>query len=196
VPAAVNGVVGPRGDGYVAGEQMDADTAERYHGEQIAAFAEAGADLVTAVTMTYPAEAIGIARAARAAGLPVAISFTVETDGRLPNGDELGAAIEQVDAETDGAPSWFMINCAHPSHFAGALEAGGAWRGRIGGIRANASARSHAELDEAEELDAGDPGDLAARHLALRDRLPSVAVLGGCCGTDQRHVAALAAAWG
>jgi homocysteine S-methyltransferase len=195
VPAAVNGVVGPRGDGYVAGEQMDADTAESYHADQVRGFADAGADVVTGVTMTYADEAIGIARAAQAAGLPVAISFTVETDGRLPNGEELGAAIERVDAATDRAPGWFMINCAHPSHFAAVVEAGGPWRERIGGVRANASARSHAELDEAEDLDAGDPDDLAARHCALRDRLPALTVLGGCCGTDQRHIAALAAAW-
>ena len=140
--------------------------------------------MVTAVTMTHAEEAIGIARAAQDHGLPAVISFTVETDGRLPDGQPLSAAIEQVDAETGGSVAYFMINCAHPTHFADVLEQDGAWRERIGGLRANASAKSHAELDEAEELDEGDPLALGAEHGALRPRLGAVAVLGGCCGTD------------
>jgi S-methylmethionine-dependent homocysteine/selenocysteine methylase len=145
--------------------------------------------------MTYAEEAIGIARAAAGAGLPSAISFTVETDGRLPSGQALGDAIEQVDAETLSSPAYYMVNCAHPSHFAAVVAEGGAWRDRIAGLRANASAKSHAELDEAEELDAGDAAELAAGCAALRSVLPGVTVLGGCCGTDERHVAAVAAAW-
>ena len=151
--------------------------------------------MVTAVTMTHADEAIGIARAARAHGVPVVISFTLETDGRLPDGQSLRAAIERVDAETGGSVAYFMINCAHPSHFAGVLDEDGAWRERIGGLRANASAKSHAELDEAEELDEGDPAALGAEHGALRPRLGAVAVLGGCCGTDRRHVEAIGRAW-
>jgi homocysteine S-methyltransferase len=139
--------------------------------------------------MTYAEEAIGIARAAAAADVPVAISFTVETDGRLPSGQPLGEAIEEVDTETAGAPAYFMVNCAHPTHFSGALEEGAPWLERLRGIRANASTKSHAELDEAEELDAGDPADLGARYAALREQLPQLSVLGGCCGTDHRHVA-------
>jgi S-methylmethionine-dependent homocysteine/selenocysteine methylase len=193
-PILVDGVVGPRGDGYVAGERMTAEEAERYHGPQIASFAAAGADIVSAITMTYAEEAIGIARVAHAAGLPVVVSFTVETDGRLPSGQALRDAIEQVEAETGGAPRHYMINCAHPTHFEKALEPG-PWLGRIGGLRANASTLSHAELDEAEELDVGDPADLGARYAQLRPRLPAVTVLGGCCGTDHRHVAQIAAAW-
>ena len=127
--------------------------------------------------------------------MPVVISFTVETDGRLPSGQPLGEAIEQVDAETDGAPRYFMINCAHPTHFERALADGGAWRGRIHGIRANASKQSHAELDELGLLDAGDPAELAAAYLALQPLLPNLEVLGGCCGTDHRHIAAIAEAW-
>ena len=161
----------------------------------LAELAAAGADLVAAVTMTYCAEAIGIARAAAEARIPAAISFTVETDGRLPSGQALGEAIEQVDAETGGSPSYYMINCAHPSHFAGVVADAGAWRNRIAGLRANASALSHAELDAAEELDAGDPAELARGCAALRGDLPGVTVLGGCCGTDASHVAAVAAAW-
>jgi homocysteine S-methyltransferase len=145
--------------------------------------------------MTNADEAIGVVRAAAAAGIPAVISFTVETDGRLPTGQSLREAIEEVDAATDGGVAYFMVNCAHPSHFGRALEQGGPWRRRLLGLRANASMKSHAELDEATELDEGDPGDLAARHVALRDRLPAVTVLGGCCGTDARHVAAICAAW-
>jgi homocysteine S-methyltransferase len=151
--------------------------------------------MVTAITMTYAEEAIGIARAAEAAGLPVAISFTVETDGKLPSSQPLGEAIEQTDAETGESTAYFMINCAHPMHFEHAVSDGGAWRNRIRGLRANASTKSHAELDESSELDDGDPADLGRRHAELSERLPQVNVLGGCCGTDHRHVAAIAGAW-
>jgi S-methylmethionine-dependent homocysteine/selenocysteine methylase len=194
-PIVISGCVGPRGDGYVVGEAMTAEDAEAYHAQQIGTFAETAADLVTAITMTYADEAVGIVRAATAAGLPVVISFTVETDGRLPSGETLREAIEEVDARTDGAAAYFMINCAHPSHFEGVLEPGTAWTGRIRGLRANASKLSHAELDEAEELDEGNPDELASDYVALRERLPELHVLGGCCGTDHRHVGAMCAVW-
>jgi homocysteine S-methyltransferase len=194
-PIVINGVVGPRGDGYDPAELMTAQQAQDYHSRQIETFATTAADMLTAVTMTYPAEAVGIVRAAHAAGLPVAASFTVETDGRLPDGTALKDAVEQVDAETAGAAAYFMINCAHPTHFASVLEEDGGWLDRIGGLRANASTKSHAELDESDELDEGDPVALGADHRALRERLQAITVLGGCCGTDQRHVAAVSGAW-
>ena len=188
----ISGAIGPRGDGYVVGEQMTTSEARSYHLLQTRAFAEAGADLVTAVTMTYPEEAIGVVEAARAVALPVVVSFTVETDGRLPDGTSLGGAIQAVDAATGGYPSYFMVNCAHPSHFAEVLDPAAGWTKRLGGIRANASPASHAELDEAEELDAGDPEDLADRYAALRAVHPQITVLGGCCGTNHAHVGAIA----
>jgi homocysteine S-methyltransferase len=152
--------------------------------------------MVTAITMTYADEAIGITRAAAAADIPAAISFTVETDGRLPSGQPPGEAIEQVDEETAAGPAYYMINCAHPTHFEGVLEgADDGWRSRIRGLRPNASTKSHAELDEATELDEGDPPDLGARLAALRSRLPELNVLGGCCGTDHRHVEEIRSAW-
>ena len=194
ITAVVSGCVGPRGDGYDPGEVMTAEEAQRYHAVQIGTFASTTADQVTAITMTNAEEAIGVVRAASAAGIPAAISFTVETDGRLPTGQSLREAIEQVDAATDAGAAYFMVNCAHPTHFADALT-DGPWRQRLVGLRANASAKSHAELDESTVLDEGDPNDLAARHAALRDRLPAVTVLGGCCGTDARHVAAICSAW-
>jgi S-methylmethionine-dependent homocysteine/selenocysteine methylase len=195
LPAVVSGCIGPRGDGYDPSAAMTAQEAQRYHAAQISTFAETTADQVTALTMTNAAEAIGIVRAATAADIPVAISFTVETDGRLPTGQALGAAIEEVDAATDGAAAYFMVNCAHPTHFVQALDADAQWLRRVAGLRANASTRSHAELDEADELDEGDPDDLGARHAALHAMLPWVSVLGGCCGTDARHVGAVCAAW-
>ena len=194
-PIVISGCIGPQGDGYSPATMLSAEDAEAYHAVQIGTFADTAADLVTAITMTYAEEAIGVARAAAAAGIPSAISFTLETDGRLPSGQELGAAIGQVDDATGSAPAYYMINCAHPSHFDTVLEADAAWVERIRGLRANASAKSHAELDEAEELDEGDPADLAERHAALKARLPQVNVLGGCCGTDHRHVGAICSAW-
>jgi S-methylmethionine-dependent homocysteine/selenocysteine methylase len=193
-PIMIDGVIGPRGDGYVADTSMSAEEAERYHSMQARVFAEAGADLVSAITMTYAEEAAGIVRAARAAGIPVAVSFTVETDGRLPSGQRLREAIEQVDAQTDGGPDYYMVNCAHPTHFLSVLEEGGPWLERIRGIRANASRMSHAELDDAEELDEGNPSELAGQYRELRERLPKTCVLGGCCGTDHRHVREIAVA--
>ena len=187
----ISGCLGPHGDGYVAGEVVEPDDAAAYHAPQIEAFAEAGADLITALTLTGTGEAVGIVRAARAVGMPVAVSFTVELDGRLPDGTPLAIAVTEVDAE--GGPDYFMINCAHPTHIAPGLADDGDWRQRIRGLRVNASTRSHAELDTATELDEGDPVELALTQDALRPLLPNLAVVGGCCGTDSRHVAAM---WG
>jgi S-methylmethionine-dependent homocysteine/selenocysteine methylase len=191
-PVVISGCVGPRGDGYVVERAMTAEEAEAYHREQILVFADTAADMVTAITMTSAPEATGVARAARKAGMPSAISFTVETDGRLPSGQPLGDAIEEVDRETGGAPAYYMINCAHPSHFEDALPAGEPWVGRVRGLRANASRKSHAELNEASELDVGNPEELGREHARLRSRHPRLNVFGGCCGTDHRHVEAIA----
>ena len=193
-PILISGCLGPRGDGYVVGETMGADEAERYHSPQAKVLADAGVDLLSALTLTYAEEAVGVVRAASRQDVPVVISFTVETDGRLPSGQALGEAIEQVDRETGGAAAYFMVNCAHPTHFAHVLDPGSPWVERIVGLRANASTKSHAELDAADELDDGDPVDLAERYRSLRDVLPRLAVVGGCCGTDERHIAAVARA--
>jgi homocysteine S-methyltransferase len=189
VPILITGCIGPRGDAYSPEELMTPDEAARYHAPQIATFADAGVDFVTALTITNAVEAIGIARAAGAAGVPAVISFTVETDGRLPSGEELREAIEATDAGSEVPPAYYMINCAHPTHFAHVLDDDGEWRERIRGVRSNASSKSHEELDESDELDEGDPADLADRYRALFGRLPKLTVLGGCCGTDHRHVA-------
>ena len=190
----ISGCMGPRGDGYRVDTQMTADEAQRYHEAQVVTFANTDADLVSSLTLTYADEAIGVVRAAEAAGIPSVISFTVETDGRLPSGQSLGEAIEEVDAKTDCSVAYFMINCAHPTHFADVLEEGGDWRNRIRGLRANASEKSHAELDAADELDAGDTQALAGHYRELQTRLPNLNVVGGCCGTSHVHVAEICAA--
>jgi homocysteine S-methyltransferase len=190
----ISGCIGPRGDGYRVDNEMTAEEAQRYHEPQVATFADTAADLVSALTLTYADEAVGVARAARAAGIPSVISFTVETDGRLPSGQSLREAIEEVDDQTEGAVAYFMVNCAHPTHFAHVFEEDGDWRGRIRGLRANASEKSHAELDEADELDPGDPAALAGHYRELQTRLPRLTVVGGCCGTNHRHVAEICTA--
>jgi homocysteine S-methyltransferase len=188
LPSMISGDIGPRGDGYVASDLMTADQAEAYHRQQVEAFADTEADAVSALTINYVEEAVGIARAAREAGMPVVLSFTVETDGRLPTGTTLQHAIESTDDLTDGYPSYYMSNCAHPSHVLAGLGGSGAWRGRVRGLRANASARSHAELNESTELDSGDLVAFGGLHADLRRAFPSLCVVGGCCGSDERHV--------
>jgi homocysteine S-methyltransferase len=192
-PLVVSGVIGPRGDGYIAAAPDSVEEAAGYHHLQAEALAAGGVDMLAAVTMTTSVEALGIAIAAQRVGLPVAISFTVETNGRLPSGETLGDAIERVDSSAP--PAYFAINCAHPSHFEAVLTGGEPWIARIQGLRANASTKSHAELDESTELDIGNPGDLARRYRGLKSALPRLNVLGGCCGTDWRHLGAIRDAW-
>jgi len=191
VPTVVSGAMGPRRDAWQYDANMSVDEAMAYHAAQVAAFAEADADLVTAYTLTNTPEAIGIARLAEAAGLPCVLSFTLETDGRLPGGKGLGVAIAEVEAATGGSPAYYMINCVHPIHFASTIRHAGPWVDRIGGLRVNASMKSHAELDESETLDIGDWQDLAQRYQRLLPLLPNIRVIGGCCGTDHRHIGAI-----
>ncbi len=187
-PMVISGNIGPRGDGYNPTALMSAAEAADYHGAQIATFARTEADLVSAVTLNYVNEAIGVVRAARRADMPVVISFTTETDGRLPTGESLREAIEATDAATASAAAYYMVNCAHPTHYQGALADGEAWTRRIRGMRANATRRSHAELDAAADLDAGDPVEFGREYAEIVGRFGHFNVLGGCCGTDHRHV--------
>lgn len=187
LPVLINGVIGPLGDGYRVDVSRAVDEAERLHRPQIRALADAGVDMVTALTMTHAEEAIGVARAAQAEGVPHVLSFTVETDGTLPSGQGLQAALAEVEAATGGSALFYMVNCAHPTHFTPALA--GPMQGRIGGIRANASRLSHAELDAATELDDGNPAEFGLDYLRLGSMLPGLRIIGGCCGSDHRHVA-------
>lgn len=184
----ISACVGPRGDGYAPTNLMSAEEAEKYHSAQIRALSETQADMISAFTLNYVEEAIGIVRAAQSVNMPIVISFTVETDGRLPSGQTLKDAIETVDKATNNAPIYFMINCAHPTHFENVLETDESWTKRIRGIRANSSVKSHAELDESPELDEGNPAELALQYRELLGKLKSVNVVGGCCGTDFRHI--------
>ena len=186
VPVTLVGMIGPRGDGYVSDGPVDPIAAHRYHAPQVAALVNGGAQQVTAYTLTEVGEAVGITRAAREVGVPVAVGFTVETDGRLPSGITLGDAIARVDE--DAPPDSYLVNCAHPRHIAAGLSAEASWLGRIEGVRVNASQLSHAELDESEALDEGDIGSLAREVVGLIDLLPNLRLVGGCCGTDARHV--------
>ena len=192
VETVIGGSLGPRNDGYSRVARFLSAEAREYHRPQMETFAAAGAELVTAYTMTHVDEAVGIVLAAREVGLPVSISFTIETDGRLPNGTTVADAINAVDAAA--APDYFQINCAHPNHLRSALQVPGVWRERIEGLRGNASQLSHAELDGSTEVDDGDPEEFARDTCAVASALPSVRILGGCCGTDARHLAAIASA--
>jgi homocysteine S-methyltransferase len=190
-PIVISGNIGPRGDGYRPDSRMTVEEAADYHNRQIRIFADTDADMIGAFTMNYVEEAAGIALAARAARMPLALSFTVETDGRLPSGDTLAEAIERVESLSNKHPVYYMINCAHPSHFEHVIADLGPLAQRIGGLRANASRRSHAELDASTSLDIGDPVELGEQYARLRAQLPALTVLGGCCGTDHRHVEAI-----
>jgi len=186
-PIVLNGVVGPLGDAYAPEAAVATREAEDYHSKQLDWLAATKVDMVTGMTFTQADEATGLVRAASDAGLPVVVSFTVETDGRLPTGQPLGEAIVQVDEATDFAAAYFMINCAHPDHFSHVLADSG-WAERIRGIRCNASRKSHAELDESETLDDGDPHELADQYTSIRSVMPWLNIFGGCCGSDLRHV--------
>jgi homocysteine S-methyltransferase len=194
-PIIISGCVGPRGDGYVLDSKMTIKQAEHYHSVQVGTFADCAVDLISALTINYVEEAVGIVQTARDYGMPVVISFTVETDGKLPSGQELRDAIQQVDDITGGYPAYFMINCAHPTHISKVLGGDAPWINRIRGLRANASKMSHAQLNDAPELDYGNPEELAWEYANLkRHFLKALNVFGGCCGTDLRHVEKIAMA--
>jgi homocysteine S-methyltransferase len=193
VASDIAGVIGPRRDAWQHDASITVAEAFDYHSPQVEAFAGTAATSLHAYTLTNTPEAIGIARAAERAGLPIVLSFTVETDGALPGGKPLGVAVAEVDEATGGYPAYFMINCAHPRHFTGKVKSGAPWVGRIGGLRANASAKSHAELDASPEIDIGDIAELAEDHAELLPSLPNLQLIGGCCGTDHRHIAAICA---
>ncbi|MBP1688338.1 MAG: homocysteine S-methyltransferase [Deltaproteobacteria bacterium] len=187
----ISGCIGPRADGYVPSRRMSSEEAAEYHLPQVRTFSQTEADMISVLTLNYVEEAIGVTLAARSVGMPVAISFTVETDGTLPTGDTLKEAIERTDDATAAFPAYYMINCAHPTHFRQSLDLAGTWLSRVRGLRANASQKSHAELNDATELDDGDPRSFGTDYRRLKARLPQLSVLGGCCGTDKRHIEAI-----
>lgn len=185
-PMLVGGVIGPRGDAYNVGRTPDAAEAEDYHSEQIQTFKKAGADLVTAATFSSVEEVIGLARAARAAEMPVVISFFVARGGKLKGGETLEDAIAQVDAATGHAPAYYMVNCTHPTEFEPGLTEGD-WTRRLGGFMPNAVAMETLDLCKLGHLEDGDPEELGGQMARLAERFPHINVWGGCCGTDGRH---------
>ena len=187
----LNAIVGPRGDAYAPEVELAVDEAEAYHAQQLQWLAGTEADMVTAMTFTQSDEATGFVRAANALQLPAVISFTVETDGKLPTGESLASAISAVDEATQSGAAYFMVNCAHPDHFSDVLG-DEPWARRIRGIRCNASRQSHAELDACETLDDGNPAELADQYLQLKAKMPWLNIFGGCCGSDLRHVTQIA----
>ncbi len=192
-PIVLEGTVGPIGDAYAPESDVAIQQAEDYHIRQIGWLADAGVDMVTALTFTQSSEATGFVRAAKTVGIPSVVSFTVETDGNLPTGQSLDAAIEAVDEATDAGPAYYMINCAHPDHFCHVLEERD-WARRIHGLRCNASRKSHAELDNSETLDPGNPAELGGQYGSIFEAMPWLNVFGGCCGSDLRHVREIARA--
>jgi homocysteine S-methyltransferase len=190
-PIVLNAIVGPRGDAYAPEAELAVDEAETYHAQQLQWLAGTEVDMVTAMTFTQSDEAIGFVRAANALNLPAVISFTVETDGKLPTGESLASAISAVDAATQSGVAYFMVNCAHPDHFSDVLG-DEPWARRIRGIRCNASRQSHAELDACETLDDGNPAELGDQYLQIKSKMPWLNVFGGCCGSDLRHVTQIA----
>ena len=126
----IEGAMGPAGDGYAPEQLLTPAESANLHSAQLETFAEAGVDIATAFTITHPGEAIGMVNRARDLGLPFALSFTVETDGRLPTGQDLGSALDEVETATDGYCRYYGINCAHPEHFVDQLPSG--WLNRIG----------------------------------------------------------------
>lgn len=183
----LSGCIGPKGDAYKTNHGLTAQGAESYHSEQIETFKAAGADIVTALTLSTTDEAIGIARASAKAGLPSVIAFTIEKDRKLRSGETLKQAIQTVDAATSNAPAYYMINCAHPVDFGPSLT-GEPWADRIRGLRANASSLDHGTLCKLGHLDEGNPDELAGQYVDIRSAHPKMNVFGGCCGTDHVHV--------
>jgi len=190
----IGGAVGPRGDAYALNRTITADESEDYHGFQIDVLKGAGVDFITAMTFNSVAEAIGVARAAASAGLPLSMGFMLDSDHRLKSGPTLREAIAAVDAETgDARPDFYGINCSHPLEFEPALEPGD-WLSRLRSLRPNASAKEKIELCQIGHLEEGDPVDLGERMGSLARRYPHVDIWGGCCGTWDRHLDQIAGA--
>ena len=172
-PMLIGGAIGPQGDDY--------------HSEQILTFRKAGVDHVTAMTFSSVEEAIGLARAAKSADMPVVVSFIASNRGRLRGGETLEEAITRVDAATGNTPKYYMINCTHPTEFEPGLTPGD-WTLRLGGFMPNAVAMETLDLCKLGHLEDGDPRELGAQMAGLALRFPHINVWGGCCGTDGRHI--------
>jgi homocysteine S-methyltransferase len=190
VPALVYaGILGPRGDAYELNKTITAVEAEDYHSEQLATLARARVDLVEAMTFNSVEEVIGLSRAASRAGLPLAVSFTLDNStSRLVSGPSLKEAIETVDAQTgDDRPAFYGINCSHPLEFMPAIEPGD-WFERVRCLRPNAAMMDKISLCTLGHLESGDPVQLGELMGGLARRYPHLDIWGGCCGTWDTHL--------
>ena len=188
----IAGCLGPRGDAYGTGGAITEDEAEAYHSVQLRTLKETPADMAIALTFNNIPEAIGAVRAAQALDMPIGVSLTLTAEGRLRSGPTLREAVETIDAGTDGAATWFGTNCEHPLEWADALADAGPWLERMRYFRPNAARMEKLALCTLGHLEDGDPEELGSQMGALAAALPRADILGGCCGTDERHLGAVA----
>ena len=184
----IAGIVGPRGDAYQVNPTITADESEEYHSVQLATLAASGVDLVEAMTFNNVDEAVGLARAASSAGLPLSVSFVLDSDHNLNGGPSLKEAIESVDAAAGSdRPAFYGINCSHPFEFMPAIESG-EWFKRIRCLRPNAAAADKISLCTLGHLEEGDPVELGSLMGQLAADYPHIDIWGGCCGTWDKHL--------
>ena len=184
--------IGPRGDAYGTGGEITADEAEDYHSVQLHNLDGTAADMAVAATFNNIPEAIGVIRAAKGAGMPIGVSLTLTPEGRLRSGPTLREAVETVDEVTAGAAAWFGTNCSHPLEFEPAIADAGPWLDRLRYIRPNAAKMDKIALCSLGHLEDGDPEELGEQMGDVVRRLPRADIIGGCCGTDERHLSEIA----
>ena len=192
----VAGMMACRNDAYKPQHALDVAAARRFHAAQAEALAAAMPDLILAATLPAASEAEGLARALADVACPYLISFVIRPDGNLLDGTRLDAAMGRIDQRIDPPPAAYMVNCVHPDHLDAALAgmpAAAPPTGRLLGLQANASRLSPEALDGRAVLDASAPAEFAAAMVRLQRRY-RLKIFGGCCGTDQRHLQAMAAA--
>ena len=191
--APIGGLMSCRGDAYRPEEALGIDEAEVFHSEQVDAFARTGVDFIMASTLPARTEAIGIAKAMARSGLPYVPSFIVRPDATLLDGTPLDDVIVEIDDTVDPAPVFYMMNCIHPDVYLSVYPMldGEHVKRRMLGLQANTSLMRPEELDKLDRLDTADAGDFAVSIINVHDRC-GAKILGGCCGTDERHIRSIA----
>ncbi|MBW2409401.1 MAG: homocysteine S-methyltransferase family protein [Deltaproteobacteria bacterium] len=187
----IAGLIACRGDSYEPREALTADKAEAYHRLQAQELAHAGVDFILAATLPAVSEALGIAAALSQCAIPYSLSFVIRSDGRVLDGTPLQAAIEKIDAAVNPGPLFYQINCVHPAIFRKAIEQSEPGFDRLLGLQANTSEKSPEELDGLGYLDTSEPEEFAESMLALHTHF-GLKIIGGCCGTDHRHIEEIA----
>jgi len=188
----IGGIIGPRGDAYQLNKTITSVEAEDYHAVQLATLKAAKVDFACALTFNNTPEAIGVARAATTIGVPLTVSLTVNSNGRLKSGPTVAEAVKSIDAEAGkSAPAFYMLNCSHPVEFEPALTEG-AWLERLRGFRPNASKMEKIALCKLGHLEEGNPVELGRLMGDLARRIPHMDIWGGCCGTGETHLREIA----